>query len=215
MRIRVLVADDHRMFREGLRVLLAGQDDLEIVGDAGDGLEAVKLARSLDVRVVVMDVEMPLLNGLEATRQLRAMLPDVRVVVLSMYSDRRFVIEALRAGATGYLVKDCAFEELAQAVRAVAAGQLYLPAGLTGIVVEESTRAVPDAESSAFTLLTARERQVLQLLAEGKSTREAARLLEISPKTVETHRARIMSKVGLRSVAELARYAVREGLTKA
>ncbi len=215
MTIRVLLADDHRLFREGLRSLLEGQRDLEIVGQAGDGLEAVGLARSLDVGVVVMDVEMPLLNGLEATRQIRAELPRVSVVVLSMYSDRRFVIEALRAGATGYLLKDCAFEELAHAVRSAAAGQVYLSAGITGVVVEDYVRRSADPENTAFTSLTARERQILQLLAEGKSTRETARLLEISSKTVETHRAHIMGKLRLHSVAELTRYAVREGLIKA
>lgn len=215
MTIRVLLADDHRMFREGLRSLLAGQRDLEIVGEAADGLDAVALARRLEARVVVMDVEMPLLNGIEATRQIHAELPRVRVVILSMYADRRFVIEALRAGATGYLLKDCAFEELAHAVRAAAAGQVYLSASITGIVVEDYARQTSVVEGSIFTLLTSRERQILQLLAEGKSTRETAQLLEISGKTVETHRAHIMDKLGLHSIAELTRYAVREGLTKA
>jgi DNA-binding NarL/FixJ family response regulator len=214
MSIRVLLADDHRMFREGLRSLLAGQRDFEIVGETGDGLEAVALARRLAARVVVMDVEMPLLNGIEATRQIRAELPGVRVVILSMYADRRFVAEALRAGATGYLLKDCAFEELAHAVRAAAAGQVYLSAAITGVVVEDYVRRAPDAGGTAFTLLTARERQILQLLAEGKGTRETAQLLEISSKTVESHRTHIMDKLGMYSIAELTRYAVREGLTR-
>ena len=215
MKTRVLLADDHRMFRDGLRALLAEEPDLEVVGAAGNGLEAVALARRLAPRVVVMDVEMPLLNGIEATRQIRAELPGARVVILSMYDDRRFVAEALRAGATGYLLKDSAFEELARAVHAAASGQVYLSTAITGIVVEDYIHPATDPAGSVFSHLTARERQILQLLAEGKSSKETAQLLEISSKTVDAHRTHIMDKLGLKSIAELTHYAIREGLTRA
>jgi DNA-binding NarL/FixJ family response regulator len=215
MTTRVLLADDHRIVREGLLALLAKEGDLEIVGEAADGREAVALARQLQPHVVVMDIAMPSLNGLEATRLIHTEQPGVRVLVLSMHADPRFAAEALHAGATGYLLKDCAHAELAEAVRTVAAGRVYFSASMTGVVVGNLGRQAPGAKSSAFTLLTARERQILQLLAEGKGTKEIGNLLQISAKTVETHRTHIMSKLGLYTIAELTRYAVREGLLSA
>ncbi len=213
MTVSVLLADDHRMVREGLRALLERQANLRVIGEAGDGLEAIALTRSLRPEVVIIDLVMPGLNGFEATRQILAEFPETKVIALSIYADRRFVAEALRAGAVGYLLKECAFEELAHAVQTVVAGSKYLCPGVTGVVLEELVRGEQCARRSVFTLLTARERQVLQLLVEGKSAREIARLLEIAVKTASAHRGNIMRKLQIRSVAELTRYAIREGIT--
>lgn len=213
MSLRVLIADDHRIVREGLRSLLEAEPDIHVVGEAGDGREAIALARELQPDVVIMDIAMPLLNGVEATRQIVPELAQTRVIMLSVYADRRFVAEALRAGATGYVAKDCAYEELVRAVRAVVVGKTYLCPRITSVVVEDYVRRAPTEPESAFTLLTARERQVLQLLAEGKTTREIAGVLGVAVKTAETHRQNMMKKLGTRSLADLTRYAIREGLT--
>lgn len=212
MTIRVLVADDHKILREGLRSLLESQDDMEVVAEAEDGRTAVGLARELKPDVVVMDVAMPDLNGIEATRQIVADSPNVAVIGLSMHSDRRFVAGMLSAGAYGYLLKDCTFDELVEAIRSVVAGRRYLSPAVTGVVVDDYVRRLTKEESVPCSVLTAREREVLQLLAEGKSTKEMASQLHVSVKTIETHRQKIMEKLGLHSVAELTKYAIREGL---
>lgn len=210
---RVLLADDHRILRQGLRSLFEKEDDLEVVGEAENGRQAVRMARELRPDVVVMDVAMPDLNGIEATRQVLAELPAVKVLALSMHSDRRYVIEVLKAGASGYLLKDGAFEELASAIRTVAANRSYLSPEITGVVIDDVVHRVPSAPRSASLCLSNREREVLQLLAEGRSTREIAECLHVSVKTVDTHRQHIMQKLGLYSVAELTKYAIREGIT--
>jgi len=212
MSVRVLLVDDHTVVREGLKALVDGELGLEVVGQAADGRAGVRLARELTPNVVVMDVVLPELNGIEATRQIRAELPETRVIALSMHSDRRYVVEMLRAGASGYLLKDCAFEELARALRTVAGGNHYLGRGVTDVVVAAAVGRGEGAGASPFDELTAREREVLQLVAEGDATRVIAAKLSVSIKTVESHRHRIMRKLGLHSVAELTRYAVREGL---
>ncbi len=213
MSIAVLLADDHKIMRDGLRLLIEREPDMEVVGEAADGRRTVQLVRELSPDVVIMDVTMPHLNGLEATRQIVAEAPKVKVIALSMHSDRRFVAGMLRAGGSGYLLKDCAFEELVRAIRTVAANQTYLSPAITGIVVEDYVRHVPPRKLSAFSVLTPREREVLQLLAEGHTTREIASRLHTSVKTIETHRRHIMGKLGTSSVAELTKYAIREGLT--
>ena len=213
MSIRVLIADDHRLVREGLRALLEKQPDLEVVGEAEDGRTALKLVQETRPDIVVMDVAMPDLNGIEATRQIVARVPGVKVLALSMYADRRFISEMLSAGAAGYLLKDCAFDEVAGAIRSVAAHQTYLSPRIAGIVVKNWVHRLEKTDSSAFWLLTPREREVLQLLAEGQTTKSIAAKLHLSVKTIETHRQRIMNKLSVRSVAELTKYAVREGLT--
>jgi len=213
MTLRLLLADDHAIILQGLRSLVAEAADLEIVAEAGDGRSAVRLARQHHPDIVLMDVEMPELNGIEATRQIVAEVPGCAVIVLSMHSERRMVLETLRAGARGYLIKDCLFEELLTAVRGVAAGQTYLGAQVAGLVVTQAlTGLQPSDDEPGFSTLTPREREIVQLLAEGHSTKETAARLFISTKTVETHRKNILDKLGIGSIAELTKWAIREGL---
>ena len=213
MSVKVILADDHRIMREGLRSLLEREDGIEVVGEAGDGRTTVELARRLQPDVVVMDISMPDLNGVEATRQISSEYPGIRVLALSMHSDKRFVAGVLGAGASGYLLKDCALDELVRAIRVVVAGQIYLSPGIAGTVVQGYMSRLQKMEAPAFASLTPREREVLQLIAEGKTMKEIAGMLTVSVKTAETHRQQIMKKLDIRSVAELTKYAVREGLT--
>jgi DNA-binding NarL/FixJ family response regulator len=211
MKTRILIADDHQLMREGLRGLLEGEPDMEVVGETESGREVLDLIQKLSPDVVIMDVAMPDLNGVDATRKVTKTAPAIRVLALSMHTDKRFVAGMLNAGASGYVPKDCAFAELARAVRTVAAGKVYLSPAIAGLVAEEfASRAVKEAPASP---LTSREREVLQLLAEGRATKEIAGCLRLSVKTVETHRRQMMEKLDLHSVAELTKYAVREGLT--
>lgn len=213
MTIKILVADDHQLVREGLRSLLENEPDLEVAGEAETGRKAVQLVRSLKPDLIIMDVSMPDLNGIEATRHIISECPEAKVLALSMHSDRRFVADILKAGASGYLLKDCAFEELVSAIRAVVIGQTYMSPGITGPVIQDYLRRLSDPDHSAASLLTPREREVLQLLAEGQTTKQMAGRLNVSVKTVETHRRRLMEKLRIFSVAELTKYAIREGLT--
>lgn len=215
MSTRVLIADDHQIVREGLRSLLEKEPEIEVVGDAEDGRTAVRMARELTPDVIIMDVSMPDLNGIEATRQIIAEFPRVKIIALSMYDDRRFVLNMLKAGAKGYMVKDSASKDLAKAIRVVVANQTYLSGGIADIVVNEFRSPTPSGDSSAFHLLSPREREVLQLLAEGKGTNQMAERLHISIKTVETHRAQLLAKLKVKGIAELTKYAIREGLTTA
>ena len=213
MSITILLADDHQIMRNGLRALLEHQPDLTVVAEARTGHRALQLARTIRPDVVIMDISMPELNGIDATRQLTAELPAVKVLILSMYADRGFVTGAFRAGATGFLLKDCATEELLRAVRTVAAQQTYLSPQVAGVVMQDYVQLAPPRELEETVGLTGRERQVLQLLAEGWSTKSMAAHLHVSIKTVETHRHQIMGKLGLHSIAELTKYAIRAGLT--
>ena len=213
MSIRVLLSDDHRIVREGLRTLLEKEPDLEVVGEAEDGHSTVELARKLRPQVVVMDITMPGLNGIEATRRITEEVPAVKVLALSMHVDARFVERILKVGATGYLPKDCASKELTRAIRTVSANQTYLSPTIADIVRRDYLRQGSKADSSVFSILTAREREVLQLLAEGKTTKDIAFRLEVSVKTIETHRQHIMAKLNLHSLAQITKYAIREGLT--
>lgn len=214
MGIKILIADDHQIVRQGLRTLLEKEPDLEVVGEAEDGRATVRLVRETLPQVVIMDVAMPDLNGIEATRQIVNAFPEVKVIALSMYADRRFVVNMLKAGASGYLLKDCAFEELIRAIRLVMAHKTYLSPGVTDIVVKDYMQGTAGAAKySVFAVLTPREREVLQLMAEGKTTSQIASSLHVSVKTVETHRQQIMHKLNMHSVAELTKYAIREGLT--
>lgn len=210
---KVLVADDHKIMREGLRALIEKQPGMTVVGEAQDGRAAVELTQRYRPDVVIMDVTMPLLNGIEATRQIVAEAPDTRIVALSIHSDRRFVSQMFRAGARGYLLKDCAFEELIRAIEAVAGDQVYVSPAIAGVVVEEFVSTQTNREGDSHPALTAREREVLQLIAEGQTTKQIAGSLRVSVKTVESHRRQVMAKLRLTSVAELTRYAIREGLT--
>ena len=213
MSIRILLADDHKIMREGLRSLIEKNPDMEVVAEAENGRTAVQLVRRLRPDVVIMDVGMPDMNGMEATRRIIDQLPGVKVVALSIHSDKRFVAGMLSAGASGYLLKDCAFEELEHAIRATIGYRIYLSNGIAGIVVEDYVRHLQKADSSAFSVLTVREREVLQLLAEGKTTKQIAFNFNVSVKTIETHRRQIMDKLDVHSIAELTKYAIREGLT--
>lgn len=209
---RILIADNHTLFAQGLRSLVEQESDFEVVGQASDGREAVRHARELRPDVVLMDVVMPNLNGFDATRILREEAPQSRVLALSMHVDKRYVLGMLEAGAAGYVPKDASFEEVARAIRAVAAGQGYLSPTIAGLVVEGYTRRTP-ASAARDATLSSREREVLQLLAEGATAREIARRLHISVKTVETHRRNLLAKLELETVADLVRYAIKEGIT--
>lgn len=211
--IRVLVADDHKLFIDGLGSILQRRPDIEVVGAARDGLSTVRLAAELEPNLILMDISMPHLNGIEATRKIMAERPTTRVIMLSMHSDRRYVVAALRAGARGYLLKDSASEDLLEAIERVMAGDLYLSSKMSGQVLMDFISGGDASSSSAFTVLSPREREVLQLIAEGHSTKDVASRLSVSVKTVETHRSQVMDKLHLHSIAELTKYAIREGLT--
>jgi DNA-binding NarL/FixJ family response regulator len=212
--MKILIADDHKIMRDGLRAILEKDSRMTIVGEASDGHEAVALARKLMPNVVVMDITMPGLNGIDATRQIVAEMPQTKVIGLSMNSDRRYVLAMLAAGASGYLLKNAASEELRRAIDAVVANQKYVSPLVADAVIKSAIReetapaATPEAK-----VLSGREREVLQLLAEGRTSKEIAAKLGVALSTIETHRRQIMSKLELRSIAELTKYAIREGLT--
>ena len=211
---RILLADDHELMREGLRTMLAAQPDIEVVGEAEDGVNAVRMALELRPDIVVMDVGMPHMNGIEATRRLTAELPRTKVIALSMHSDRRYVAEMLKAGAAGYVLKQGAFRELASAISAVLASHIYLSPRVAGVVVD-LLRQPSEEEGGLLRLLTTREREVLQCVAEGMNTKSIAHRLNLSGKTVDGHRRHLMVKLGMQSVSELTRFAIREGLVAA
>jgi DNA-binding NarL/FixJ family response regulator len=213
MNIKIILADDHKLMREGLKSLLNQQTDITVIAQADNGREAVQLAERMEADVVVMDVSMPDLNGIDATRQIVSRAPKTRVIALSMHSDRQFVVEMLRAGAAGYMVKDSAFEELASAIRTVAKGQTYIAPKIGKFSMDDVATHFEEEPLLAAPRLTDREREVLQLIAEGKGTKEVAAELHLSAKTVETHRQHLMDKLDIYSVAELTKYAIREGLT--
>jgi len=213
MSVRVAIIDDHTIMREGLRALLSQEADIEVVGEAADGRRGVQLVEDLRPDVVVMDVGMPDLNGIEATRRIKSRAPSVKVVVLSMHSDKRFVREMLLAGALGYVVKGSPLGELVAAIRAAAANRMYLDAETTDVVAGDYASQLSAAQASGTAMLTSREREVLQLVAEGVHTKDIASRLGVSVKTALAHRRRTMNKLGLDSVADLVKFAVREGLT--
>lgn len=212
MSLRIVLADDHRMVRDALIMLLAREPDMEVVGAAGDGAATLALVREQKPDLLVVDIAMPKSNGIEVTRTLKQEFPDLKVLILSAYMDKRFVHEAFRAGAAGYVAKAAASEELARAIRAVADGQNYLSSEITSTVIDHLTPESYAAPRPA-TALSAREREVLRLVSEGVRSAAIARRLGISEATVEVHRRNVMRKLDLRSVAELTKYAVREGIT--
>lgn len=207
---RILLVDDHPIFREGLKSLLDDLPGHQVVASANDGREALTLVESCHPDVIVMDVSMPNLNGIDATRQIHSQWPATRVIILSMNAERRFVVEAFAAGAKAYVLKENALEELVRAVEAVVAGRSYVSPGVAGVLVDAINRPLP---TGGTVELSAREREVLQLIAEGRSTKEVAAELGVSVKTIETHRMKLMQKVGVHSIAELTKHAIRAGLT--
>lgn len=213
-RLRILLADDHTVVRQGLRKILEERPEWEVVAEAGDGREAVRQAEALKPDIAIIDISMPLLNGIEATGQIIKRSPSTRVLVLTMYSDEAYVNQVLKAGATGYLLKDSADVDLLQAVSVVAKGQSFFSPAIARLVLDDYLELVDTGIADRYELLSSREREVFQLIAEGKVNKETAALLNISPSTVETHRARIMEKLDLHSAAEIVLYAARRGVIK-
>ena len=213
MAIRILLADDHRIVLDGFRGLIEKQPDMEVVGEAGDGRVALRLTRQCSPDVIIMDVAMPNLNGVETTRQVVRDFPRVKVLALSMNPAKRVVTQMLRAGASGYLLKTCKFEELIQAVRLVHAGKVYLSPDVAGGVVQDCLRRNRADKQIPSATLSGREREVLQSVAEGRSSKEIASALHVTAKTVEAHRRHIMDKLAIRTIAGLTKHAIREGLT--
>lgn len=211
---RILLADDHRLLIDGLRSLLEQKKDVEIVGIAMDGLEAIELTAQHNPDIVLLDISMPRLNGIDAARQILRDMPGTKIIMLSMHADRRYIQESLRAGVCGYILKESAATEVIEALRTVQKGELFFSHSVREQVLNEYVELVREGKRTSCSPLTLREREVLQLLAEGKSTKEIAGLLNVSVKTVESHRKQVMDKLDLHSIAELTKYAIREGLTQ-
>jgi len=211
MSIRIVLADDHTIVRQGLRNLLEAHSDYRVIAEAEDGKSAIQLTNNLLPDLVIMDITMPDINGIDAARQISAKHPNIKIIALSMHSDRRFVTEMLDAGASGYLLKDCALEELTHAIQAVLSDQVYVSPAIANIVIQDLNEKLEQIDSS--TSLSQKEQLVLRLLAEGINTKSTAAQLHVSIKTIETHRQHIMEKLGLHSIAELTKYAIRKGLT--
>jgi two-component system, NarL family, response regulator NreC len=210
--IRILIADDHGIVRTGLKLLLERISEMEVVGEAADGREAVRLAAELQPDIVIMDIAMPLLNGLQAAQVIRENT-RTGVIFLSMHTDESYIVKALDAGARGYLLKDNADEDIERAIRSVAAGKPFFSPAIAQALLEDEVRLMRKRRvQDSYDLLTEREREILQLLGEGKSNKEAAAVLNLSPYTVETHRTNMMQKLGLHNTAEIVLYAVRKGI---
>jgi DNA-binding NarL/FixJ family response regulator len=213
MAIRIILADDHAIVRHSLSLAMEQEEDIEVIGQTQDGHITVALARQLRPDLVLMDISMPDLNGIEASREIRRESPNTQIIALSMHSEKRYITEMFKAGAKGYLLKDSSYGELLTAIRTVAGGKTYLSPSISDTVVEDVVMGEYREAVTAFSVLTHREREVLQLLAEGNTTKQAAIRLHISPKTVEAHRLRIMSKLNIDNIALLTKYAIQEGLT--
>lgn len=214
MKTQILLVDDHKIVRQGLRTLLESDERLTVIGEADNGREALDRLEHINPDLVIMDVAMRELNGIDATRQLLSSRPTLKILALSMHADRLYVSQMLQAGAAGYLLKECAYEELSKAIDTILDSKVYLSPEIAGVVVEDylSVQA-QSSESQARSPLTVREREVLQLVSEGKSTKVIARDLHVSSKTIESHRKRLMDKLHMHSIAELTKFAIRQGLT--
>ena len=212
--IKVLLADDHQLLIDGLRPLLEKQKNMEVAGIAKEGIEAVKQALKLQPDIILLDISMPGLNGIDAAKKILGELPKTKIIMLSMYADKRYIQESLRIGARGYILKESAASELIEAIGNVQKGELFFSRSVRDNVLHEYIELIREENNTSFSPLSVREREVLQLLAEGKSTKDIAGILNISVKTVESHRKQIMDKLDLHSIAELTKYAIREGLTR-
>jgi len=214
-RVRILLADDHTIVRQGLRKVLEERPEWEVVAEAGDGREAIGLAEQHRPDIAIVDVAMPLLNGIEVTRQITKRVPNTRVLVLSMHADEAYVIQILQAGATGYLLKDSADVDLLKAVEEAVSGRSFFSPAIARVMLDDYRRALTDrGVGDRYEILSEREREIFQLIAEAKTNKEIAALLHVSPSTVETHRAHIMEKLDLHSAAEIVLYAVRRGVIR-
>lgn len=213
MKTTILLVDDHPIFRAGLRLLIEKNRKTVVIGEAGDGAEAVRLTAELRPQLVIMDLTMPVMNGIDATREITGKYPDTRVLALSMESNRFFVVEVLKAGATGYLLKDTAFSEVADAINTVVRGETYLPRKVATLLIKDFLQCIPEELTAVYQNITPREREILKLIADGKNIKEIAFQLGVSNKTIENHRQAIMQKLNLFSVAELTKYAIRHGLS--
>jgi len=211
-KITVVLADDHMIIRDGLRALLERQPDMEVVAEADNGRTALKHVKELSPDIVIMDIGMRELNGIDATRQIVKKSPGVKVLALSMYSDKRFIKGMLKAGASGYMLKDSAFKELIDAIRVIIDDKTYISPSIASIVMDDYLDNSPEKDGSMRALLTSRELEVLQLLAEGKSTKQIALSLDLSIKTIESHRNKVMQKINVSNIADLTKYAIREGI---
>ena len=212
MKTKILLADDHEIMRDGLRAMLEKEAGFEVAAVAGDGRETVSVAQEMNLDVILMDINMPNMNGLEATRQIKKQCPEVKVLTLSVHTDHELAADMIQAGASGYLPKSCAAKELVEAIHTVMKGHTYLSPKVTDSVFEYLQQK-PPGEDLPSAILTSREREILQLIAEGKTTKEMSSHLNVSESTVEKHRQNITSKLGIRTVAELTKYAIRHGLT--
>lgn len=212
MKPRIIIADDHRILRDGIAAQLGVEGRYEVIAQAADGLEAVALCKQHHPDVIIMDLGMPQLNGIDATRQVREMCDGTKVLALSMHSEQRYVADALQAGVAGYVLKDAAFEELERALDTVLSGGVYLSPGIQAAVIDHALGRGPGVRGATSKELTAREREILQMVAEGLTAKQIAATLHLSVKTVETHRRQVMDKTGANSVADLVRYAIREGI---
>lgn len=213
MKIRILLADDHTILRAGLKMIVNKQPDMEVVGEAQDGRQAIHEAQRLQPDIILMDITMPDINGIEATKQIKRSLPDIRILILTMHEHDEYVFQALRAGASGYMLKEAADTELITALHVIQSGQFYLsPAAQSVMVGDYLQRVRTGEEKDSYSSLTEREREILKLVAEGHTNNQIAERLIISPKTVDTHRTHIMDKLNLHSRAELVKYAMRRGL---
>jgi len=212
--ISLVLVDDHRLLIDGLRPLLEKQSDMRVVAVASDGLEAVESCRTHLPNIVLLDISMPSLNGIDAARQILRDAPKSKIIMLSMHADTRYVQESLRAGASGYILKESAAAELIQAIHSVLTGEIFLSRSLRGRVMHDYVERIREDKDLTHSPLSAREREVLQLIAEGSSTKDIAKILNLSVKTIESHRKQIMDKLDLHSIAELTKFAIREGLTQ-
>ena len=214
MKKGILLVDDHQLFRDGIQNLLDQQVDLEVIATAQDGWKAIEMTRKHAPQIVVMDVTMPNLNGMDATRRIRQENPEVKIIALSMHAHTRFVDEMIKAGASGYLLKECAFEDLVRAIREVLDDKMYLSPAVTKTVVQDYLNPSSKKEKPGLSRLSSKEREILQLIAEGKTNEEIAQELCMSRRTVEKHRSNVMNKLEINNIADLVKFALREGLTK-
>ncbi len=213
MSIKILIVDDHKIVREGIKSMLEQETGFEVVGQASNGREALLSIPDTNPDVVIMDINMPDMNGTEATRKIVASFPKTRIIALSMHSDKYFVSEMLKAGASGYLLKDCSRKDIIQAIHAVAVNKSYLGPDITGIVLDDYIQKISTDNPKEMTVLTAKEREILQLITEGNTSKEIASLLDVATKTVESHRVNIMNKLDIHNIAELTKFAIRHGIT--